>query len=38
MKGTEYFVVVNEWRYNRAVCDIMVNSDEVMGTTEHLTL
>jgi hypothetical protein len=30
MKGTEYFVAINECRYNLGVY-VMVNSDELIG-------
>jgi cupin superfamily acireductone dioxygenase involved in methionine salvage len=33
MKGTEYFVVVITEEYN-----VMVNSEELIGATEYLTL
>jgi hypothetical protein len=34
MKGTGYFLILNECCYNRA----MVNSEELIGTTEYLML
>jgi hypothetical protein len=37
IKGTIFCVMTNECRYNRGV-NVMVNSDELIGTTEYLTL
>jgi hypothetical protein len=37
MKGTVFYVVINECCLTEE-CNVMVNSDELIGVTEYLTL
>jgi hypothetical protein len=38
MKGTEYFVSLQTGVVITDECNVMVNSEELIGTTEYLTL
>ena len=38
MKGTEYFVSLQANVLVTEECNVMVNSEELIGTTEYLTL